>query len=128
MLGRRRPTVVSLAASQEETPLQRLLRRIADDKIDEKYRDQLCVWVLPYLHAKPQVGQVGRAANGIRVITTAMFHSRKKNLTLRALVQSLTSALPLWLRMLSRWPAAACIARASSHAAAAWSSSRASSE
>jgi hypothetical protein len=35
------------------SPLERLLARIEDQTLDAKYRDQLCLGVLPYLHARP---------------------------------------------------------------------------
>ena len=41
-----------LAAADRQLPLYRLLDRIADPTLDEKYRDSLCVAVLPYLHAR----------------------------------------------------------------------------
>lgn len=44
-----------LAAADRQLPLYRLLDRIADPTLDEKYRDSLCVAVLPYLHARMPV-------------------------------------------------------------------------
>ena len=41
-----------LAAADRQLPLYRLLDRIADPTLDEKYRDTLCIAVLPYLHAR----------------------------------------------------------------------------
>lgn len=35
-----------------QLPLYRVLDRIADPALDEKYRDTLCVAVLPYLHSR----------------------------------------------------------------------------
>jgi hypothetical protein len=36
----------------EELPLYRLLDRIADPTLDERYRDTLCVAILPYMHSR----------------------------------------------------------------------------
>jgi hypothetical protein len=33
-------------------PLYRLLDRIADPTLDERYRDTLCVAILPYMHCR----------------------------------------------------------------------------
>jgi hypothetical protein len=35
------------------SPLERLLERIADEALDAKYRDMLCIAVLPFVHARP---------------------------------------------------------------------------
>jgi hypothetical protein len=35
------------------SPLERLLARIEDQTLDAKYRDQLCIAVLPFVHARP---------------------------------------------------------------------------
>jgi hypothetical protein len=37
------------------SPLERLLARIEDQTLDAKYRDQLCIAVLPFMHAKPAI-------------------------------------------------------------------------
>ena len=35
------------------TPLERLLAHIEDPSLDAKYKDQLCIAVLPFVHARP---------------------------------------------------------------------------
>jgi hypothetical protein len=35
------------------SPLERLLDRIEDEGLDAKYRDMLCIAVLPFVHARP---------------------------------------------------------------------------
>lgn len=44
--------VPKLTAADRQLPLYRLLDRIGDPTLDEKYRDTLCVAVLPYLHSR----------------------------------------------------------------------------
>jgi hypothetical protein len=41
-----------LAAEDVELPLYRLLRRIRDPEIDERYRDVLAIATLPFLHPR----------------------------------------------------------------------------
>jgi hypothetical protein len=41
-----------LAEEDVELPLYRLLRRIRDSEIDEKYRDVLAIATLPFLHPR----------------------------------------------------------------------------
>jgi hypothetical protein len=41
-----------LEAADRPLPLYRLLDRIADVDLDAKYRDALCVQVLPFLHSR----------------------------------------------------------------------------
>jgi hypothetical protein len=41
-----------LSAEGRQLPLYRLLDRIADPTLDEKYRDTLCVAILPYMHSR----------------------------------------------------------------------------
>jgi hypothetical protein len=41
-----------LAEEDAELPLYRLLRRIRDPEVDEKYRDMLAVATLPFLHPR----------------------------------------------------------------------------
>jgi hypothetical protein len=41
-----------LAAEDAELPLYRLLRRIRDPAVDEKYRDVLAIACLPFLHPR----------------------------------------------------------------------------
>jgi hypothetical protein len=41
-----------LAAEDTELPLYRLLRRIRDPEIDERYRDVLAIATLPFLHPR----------------------------------------------------------------------------
>jgi hypothetical protein len=47
-------TLPRLAEQDQQLPLYRLLDRIADEALDPKYRDLLCISVLPFLHAKPK--------------------------------------------------------------------------
>jgi hypothetical protein len=35
-----------------ELPLDRLIRRANDPRLDENYRDMLCVQILPYFHRR----------------------------------------------------------------------------
>jgi hypothetical protein len=44
----------ALEAAGRELPLYALLRRAADPNLDEKYRHQINVHLLPYLHARPR--------------------------------------------------------------------------
>jgi hypothetical protein len=41
-----------LRAEDQQLPLYRLLDRIADPTLDQKYRDTLCVAILPYMHSR----------------------------------------------------------------------------
>jgi hypothetical protein len=41
-----------LEAADRPLPLYRLLDRIADEALDAKYRDALCVQVLPFMHSR----------------------------------------------------------------------------
>jgi hypothetical protein len=41
-----------LAAQDRQLPLYRLLDRIADESLDARYRDVLCIQVLPFLHSR----------------------------------------------------------------------------
>jgi hypothetical protein len=41
-----------LAAEDVELPLYRLLRRIRDPEVDERYRDVLAIATLPFLHPR----------------------------------------------------------------------------
>jgi hypothetical protein len=41
-----------LDAQDRQLPLYRLLDRIADESLDARYRDVLCVQVLPFLHSR----------------------------------------------------------------------------
>jgi hypothetical protein len=41
-----------LAAEDVELPLYRLLRRVRDPEIDERYRDVLAIATLPFLHPR----------------------------------------------------------------------------
>jgi hypothetical protein len=41
-----------LAAEDRQLPLYRLLDRIADEALDARYRDALCVQVLPFMHSR----------------------------------------------------------------------------
>ena len=41
-----------LEEQDRQLPLYRLLDRIADESLDPRYRDVLCVQVLPFLHAR----------------------------------------------------------------------------
>jgi hypothetical protein len=41
-----------LEADDQPLPLYRLMNRIADETLDPKYRDMLCVQILPFLHPR----------------------------------------------------------------------------
>jgi hypothetical protein len=41
-----------LEAADQELPLYRLLRRIRDPEVDERYRDVLAIATLPFLHPR----------------------------------------------------------------------------
>jgi hypothetical protein len=56
------PEVLPKLAEQDQPlPLYRLLTRIADPTLDERYRDALCIAVLPFLHPKPRSDLVAKA-------------------------------------------------------------------
>jgi hypothetical protein len=44
------------------SPLERLLARIEDQTLDAKYRDQLCIAVLPFVHARPVATLTAKAS------------------------------------------------------------------
>jgi hypothetical protein len=50
-----------LAEEDRQLPLYRLLDRISDDALDPKYKDLLCIAVLPYLHPKPRSDLTAKA-------------------------------------------------------------------
>jgi hypothetical protein len=50
-----------LAEQDQQLPLYRLLDRIADETLDAKYRDMLCISVLPFLHPKPRSDLTAKA-------------------------------------------------------------------
>jgi hypothetical protein len=50
-----------LAEADQQLPLYRLLDRIADEQPDPKYRDLLCISVLPFLHPKPRSDLTAKA-------------------------------------------------------------------
>ena len=50
-----------LAEKDRQLPLYRLLDRISDDFLDPKYKDLLCISVLPYLHPRPRSDLTAKA-------------------------------------------------------------------
>ena len=44
-----------------ELPLYRLLRRVHDNTLDEKYRDLLAIQIMPFLHPRPRSDQTAKA-------------------------------------------------------------------
>jgi hypothetical protein len=50
-----------LAEEDQQLPLYRLLDRIADKNLDDRYRDMLCIATLPFLHARPRSDLTAKA-------------------------------------------------------------------
>jgi hypothetical protein len=61
-ISKRRPeTVERLKAAGQELPLDRLLRRMADETESERYRDSLAIATAPFLHLRLSAVSAPRA-------------------------------------------------------------------